>query len=287
MSDRAKGLLFALLAAFFYGLFPIFGKKFVSIFSPLFVALAVTITAGLFLTILALWKKELLKNLLKKNLKWVILLGFFAALGSYSSFVGLSMGTAIAAGFLFQFQTFFVAILAFILLKEKLSSYQILGLIIMLIGAAVFSAPLSSSLNLGNLFFLFSAFVWGLNNVITRSKARELSPFFLAFGRNTFSVLFLLPFAYKYIHENIELVKVVHISYFLLYGAVIAGFLLALYTALRFVKAAEATSFQLLSPLITLSIAYIFLGEQLSAVQLLGGLLVLSGLYLIVIKVKF
>lgn len=283
MSDRTKGFLFALLSALFYGLFPIFGKKFVSIFSPLFVAFTVTIVADFFLTAIAIWRKELFKNLFKKNLKWVILLGFFAALGSYFSFVGLSIGKASAAGFLFQFQTFFVAISAFIFLKERLSSSQIIGVTIMLIGAAVFSFPLNS-FNLGNLFFLLSAFVWGLNNVITRGKVKELSPFFLAFGRNTFSALFLLPIAYKYIQQDIKLINASYVFYFFLYGALIAGFLLALYTALRFIKAAEGTSFQLLSPLITLSIAYFFLGEQLSAVQLSGGLLVLSGLYLMVLR---
>src|SRR5579859_4869930 len=157
MSNRTKGLLFALLAAFFYGLIPIFGKKFVSIFSPLFVALIVTITADIFLTIAVLWRKEISKNLFKKNLKWIIFLGFFAALGSYFSFIGLSLGKASAAGFFFQFQAFFAAILAFALLKEKLSVSQISGLAVMLVGAYFFSIPLT--LNSGNLFFLLAAFV--------------------------------------------------------------------------------------------------------------------------------
>lgn len=282
MSDRTKGLLFALLAATFYGLIPIFGKKFVSIFSPLFVALIVTIVADFYLTALVIWKKELFKNLFKNGARWVILLGFLAALGSYSSFVGLSLGKASAAGFFFQFEAFFAAILAFVLLREKLSSYQTIGLVIMIFGATVFSIPLSSSLNLGNLFFLFAAFVWGLNVVITRSKARELSPFFLAFGRSTFSALFLLPVSYNYIQESMGIIQSVHVLFLLLYGAVIAGFLLSSYTSLRFIKAAETTSFQLISPLITVAIASVLLGESLTVIQLLGGLLVLSGLYLIV-----
>lgn len=280
MADRTKGLLFALSAAFFYGLIPIFGKKFVSVFPPLFVALTVTITADFFLTALALWKKELFKNLFKGSIKWVILLGFLAALGSYFSFVGLSLGKASAAGFFFQFQAFFAAILAFILLKEKLSASQMLGLGIMLVGAYFFSIPLT--LNLGNAFFLLSAFVWGMNSVITRSKARQLSPFFLAFGRNTFSAFFLLPIAYKYVQTNIGLVNSVQTFYFFLYGALLAAFFLSSYTALRFVKAAEATSFQLISPLITVVIAFFFLGERLGMNQLGSGILVLAGLYLIV-----
>lgn len=280
MSDRTKGFLFALLAATFYGLVPILGKKFVLIFSPLFAAIMVTLVADIYLTAIAIARNELFKNIFKKSAKWVILLGFFAALGSYFSFVGLSYGKASAAGFFFQFEAFFAAVWAFVFLKEKLSRYQVMGLGLMLIGAGVFSAPLT--MDLGNLFFLSAAFVWGLNAVITRSKVRELSPFFLAVGRNTFSALFLLPVAYKYIAGNIGLVNSTHVFFFLIYGAVIAGFLLSSYTALKFIKAGEATSFQLMSPLITLVVAFFILGERFALTQLLGGVLVLVGLYLIV-----
>ena len=280
MSDRTKGFLFALLAATFYGMIPILGKKFVTIFSPLFAAVVVTIVADIYLITIAIIRHELFKNIIKKSARWVILLGFFAALGSYFSFVGLTFGKASAAGFFFQFEAFFAAFWAFVFLREKLSRYQIMGLLLMLIGAGVFSSPLT--INLGNLFFLSAAFAWGLNSVITRSKVRELSPFFLAVGRNTFSAIFLFPVAYRYIEPNISLLTPTNAFFFLLYGAVIAGFLLSSYTALKFIKAGEATSFQLISPLITLVVAFIILGERFTPIQLIGGVLVLTGLYLIV-----
>lgn len=279
MSSRTKGFLFALLAAFLYGLVPVLGKKFVSIYPPLFLAFIITITTDIFLTALVLIKKELFKNLFKKTTLWVILLGFFAALGSYFSFVGLTWGSASAAGFFFQFQAFFAAILAFIFLRETLSKYQILGLLIMLMGAYFFSSPFT--LNLGNIFFLSAAFVWGINTVITR-KIRKVSPFFQAFGRNTFSAIFLLPISYKYVFQNIGSVNPSNSPSFMLYGAVLAGFFIASYMSLRLIKAGESTSLQLISPLITLAIAFALLGERLTAMEVLGGALVLSGLYLIV-----
>lgn len=280
MSDRTKGFLFALLAAILYGLVPILGKKFVTIFSPLFAAIVVIIVSDFYLITIAILKGELFKNILKKSARWVIVLGLFASLGSYFSFVGLTYGKASAAGFFFQFEAFFAAVLAFIFLREKLSKHQIIGLMLMLIGAAIFSAPFT--FNLGNLFFLAAALAWGFNSVITRSKVRELSPFFLAVGRNTFSALFLLPLAYKYIAGNIGLVNATNVFFFLIYGAVIAGFLLSSYTALKFIKAGEATSVQFLAPLFTLAVAFVVLSERFTALQLFGGALVLSGLYLIV-----
>lgn len=280
MSDRTKGFLFALLAAFIYGFIPILGKKFVTIFSPLFAAIVVIIVSDLYLITIAILRGELFKNILKKSARWVVVLGLFASLGSYFSFVGLTYGLASAAGFFFQFEAFFAAVLAFIFLREKLARFQIVGLMLMLIGAGIFSAPLTFSL--GNLFFLAAALAWGFNSVITRSKVRELSPFFLAVGRNTFSGLFLSLVAYKYVGSNINLVTPVSGFFFLLYGAAIAGFLLSSYTALKFIKAGEATSVQFLAPFFTLVIAFIVLGERFTLSQLFGGALVLVGLYLIV-----
>lgn len=281
MSDRTKGLTFALLSAILYGFIPILGKKFVTIFSPLFVALLVVVIADFYLAAIALWRKELFKNLFKKDIKWVVLIGFLAALGSILSFVGLSVGKANEAGFFFQFETFFAAILAFFFLKEKLSFRQVAGLIVMFLGAYIFSSAFQASFRLGNLLFLGAAFVWGLNDVIIRKTSKQFSSFFLSFGRNFFSALFLLPLAYKYIPQNIEKINSVQLIYFFLYGAVVAGIILSLYHAFRYIKTAEATSFQLLSPIITLTVAFLVFQETLSKLGLLGGGLILVGLYLI------
>src|SRR3989344_3471977 len=112
MSNRTKGLTFALVSAVLYGLIPILGKKIVVDFPPLFVAFMVTIMAGCFLGIIGFWRKEIFHRLFPKNIIWIVVLGFLAASGSVFSFLGLSIGRANDAGFLFQFGTFFATILA-------------------------------------------------------------------------------------------------------------------------------------------------------------------------------
>lgn len=278
MSDRTKGLMFALFSAFLYGLIPILGKEFVSRFSPLFVALIVTIVADTYFAGIIFLRKEKFSNLFHKEIIWIILVGFLAALGSVFSFSGLSIGNANEAGFFFQFETFFAAILAFLFLKERLSSYQIMGLLVMFAGAYIFFIP--GAFKLGNLFFLATAFVWGTIDTIIRRKNRDFSTFFLAFGRSFFSILFLFPLAYKYIPQNIEKITTTSTYFFLLYGGVVAGILLSKYFALRYLKTAEATAFQIASPIITLIVAFFILGEHLVLIQLVGGSLVLFGLYL-------
>lgn len=280
MSNKKKGLLFALASAALYGLIPILGKKFVADFPPLFVAFTVVLLAGFFIGIIAFWRKEIFHNLSARNVFLVASLGFFAALGSIFAFLGLSVGRASEAGFLFQLEAFFAAILAFSFLKEKLSINQVRGLVLMLIGAYVFSTSLSFSFETGSLFFLGSAFVWAINDIIVKNKIKNLSPFFLAFGRNFFSLFILFPLALKYLPENLQKLTGQDVFYFSLYGLIVAGVILSLYFAFGYIKTAEATSYQLLSPIITAVIASFIFGEHLSGVQLFGGTLILGGLFL-------
>lgn len=286
MSNQNKGFVFALASAALYGLIPILGKKFVADFPALFVAFIVTLLAGFFIGIIAFWRKEIFRNLTLKNIFWVAVLGFFAALGSIFAFLGLTVGRANEAGFLFQLETFFAAILAFSLLKEKLSAIQIRGLVLMFIGAYVFSTSLSFSFEMGNLLFLGSAFVWGINDVIVKSKVRHSSPFFLAFGRNFFSLFILFPLAIQYLPENLQKLTGQDVFYFLLYGLVVSGVILSLYFAFGYIKTAEATSYQLLSPIITAVIAFFVFGEYLSNIEVVGAIFILLGVFLMGRRLK-
>ncbi len=282
MSDQKKGIIFALASAVLYGFIPILGKKFVADFPPLFVAFVVVLSADFLLGVVAFWRKEIFRNLSLKNIFWVVVLGFFAALGSIFSFLGISIGRASEAGFLFQLETFFAAILAYFFLKEKLSHGQVRGLVFMIIGAYIFGTSFSFSFEIGNLFFLGSAFVWGINDIIVKRKVRHSSPLFLAFGRNFFSLFILFPLAIQYLPENLQKLTGQDVFYFLLYGLVVAGIILLLYFAFGYLKTAEALSYQLLSPILTAVLAFFIFNERLSTIQLFGGGVILIGLYLMV-----
>lgn len=284
MSNRTKGLLFAFVSSILYGAIPLLGKAFVSNFHPLFVAFILTSIVGLYFAVITLWRKDLFDNFKHKEIIWVVLLGMFAALGSIFAFFGLSVGNASHAGFFFQFEAFFAAILAFFFLKEKLSKIQIRGLVIMGIGAYVFGTSFSYSFEIENLFFLCSAFLWGANDVIVKNKIKHFSPFFLAFGRSFFSLIILFPISFRYIPENLQKLSIEDSFYFLFYGLIVAGTILLLYIAFRHVKTAEATSYLLFSPIITAVAAFFIFGERLSTIQLIGGAIILGGLFLMTKK---
>ena len=280
MHNRTKGLLFAFISSILYGTIPIIGKTFVHNFHPLFVAFILTLIVDLYFVGITLWRKDLFDNFKRKEIIWVILLGVFAALGSIFAFFGLSVSRASHAGFFFQFEVFFAAILAFFFLKEKLYKNQIKGLVLMGIGAYLFGTSLSYSFETGSLFFLGSAFLWGANDVIVKNKIKHFSPFFLAFGRNFFSLIILFPISVRYIPENLQKLNMQDLFYFLFYGLIVAGTILLLYIAFRHIRTAEATSYLLFSPIITAVGAFLIFGEQLNTIQLIGGAVIIVGLYL-------
>lgn len=286
MSDRSKGILFAIISVFLYSLIPVFGKVAVSEFPPLFVAFAVNLLAGVWLGVVGLARKELSLKLIKKKNTWLIFIGFFAGLGSLFAFTGLSIGRATDAGFFFQFAAFFVPILAFFFLKEKLSKFQIGGLVLMFLGAVIFTTASINIFNKAILLFLGASFSWSINDVIVRGKRNTLSPFVMAFARNVFSSLFLIFFAYSYLITALSRFSFQTIISFLLYGATVAGIILFAYLALKYLKAAEAVSFNVLIPLITSAIAFFTLGESLVLSQVIGGVVILIGLFAIIKKSK-
>lgn len=282
MSDRNKGILLALTGALLYSTIPIFGKIAVTIFSPIFVTFVVPALVALLLFVIVIIKKEIIKNVPKKDALWIVAIGFFAALGSLFSFQGLSLGKASDAGFLLQFELLFSGILAYIFLKEKLSFRQIVGILLMMLGAYVFTFKTTFLLNIANILFLLAAFVWGINTVIVRRQLKNFSPLYIAFGRYFVSSLILFSFATSSFSENIKKITAENAFLFLLYAVVVSGLILLLYHSLRYIKAAEASSFQLLAPILTAIISVFFLGEHIEAVRLMGGGVVILGLFLMI-----
>lgn len=287
MSNRNKGVFLALASAVLSGTIPIFGKITVTIFSPIFVTFVIPAIVAVLLGQIAILKKEVVKNLAKKNALWILVIGFFAALGSLFSFHGLSIGRASDAGFLLQFEVLFASILAFIFLKEKLSLSQIIGLFLMILGGFAITIEKTFSFSTANILFLMTSFVWAINTVIVKRQVKNFSPTFLAYGRYFVSSIILFSFSVSSFGENIKKITLPNAFLLLSYGLVIVGLILLLYNALKYVKTAEAISCQLLSPILTALISFFFLKESLEIGRIVAGGIVLIGLFLMIQKKAF
>ncbi len=177
---------------------------------------------------------------------------------------------------------------------DRMTGRRSLGALLSLLGAAWVvsggtpAALLSLSVNRGNLTMLLAAFLWATYTVLSQRVLRSLSPLYTT----TVTSLMALPLlallgGYELLIRPVgEITPLVVLG--LVYvgvGASVAAFL-CWNAGIGRVGAARGANFLNLVPLFTASMAVPLLGERLGAAQLLGGLLIVSGVALAYLPAK-
>lgn len=222
-----------------------------------------------------------------KDITWLFFLGFIGYyLSSYFDFLGLQY---IKAGLerliLFIYPTM-VLLISFIFLKKKITKAQAIGVAVTYLGVVViFSSELSinheDGLILGSVLIFLSALTYasylvGSGWIIPRFGPRLFTSYammisclavvlhYLIQGNFTF---FELPYQVYWIGLAMAIFATVIPSYLISY-------------AIRNLGANNFSILGSLGPVSTILLAYIFLGEVLTWMQIVGGLVILAGIFL-------
>ncbi len=191
-------------------------------------------------------------------------------------FNGLQMTTAARGAFIHKTMFIYVAVLAALLLKERLGKRILIPATLLLAGNAIFlNLPLG--LGMGDLLILLATLFWAVEVIISKHTLSTLSPSIVAFGRMFFGAVFLLIFltATGSIAEAGSLVG--HWPWVLLTSGFLFLYVITFYTGLQTVKAHVATSILLLgSPITTLLSATLMNGTILPG-HILGTAFLISG----------
>ncbi|MEO0443979.1 MAG: DMT family transporter, partial [Pseudomonadota bacterium] len=179
-------------------------------------------------------------------------------------------------------------IMSTVLLKHKPSRWQLLGIACSFLGVAIivtkgsFYQLLSLTINPGDLMVIGIACVWSLYSVLLRKYPINLKPLallttFIAAGLPWLLVLTVIEWMAV---PNIHVTGADGLLF--LYIAVFPSILAYLFWTygVTTVGPNVAALSTYLMPLFTAAIAIPLLGERLAVSQLLGGLLILAGLYL-------
>lgn len=223
----------------------------------------------------------------KKSWKYVVGMGLFGMTLYFSFFsYSMKMTTATAGAIIHAFTTMMVAIFAALFLKEKLHRFEEIGLFIATIGVLLVTyftktaeADAQNSF-IGNLTMLVAIACWAAYTVISKKIEKED-----ALGVTFFSMLigslFLLPFAiYEYPSFAIREVSTLSWSMVIYSGIVSCALCNFLYHySLRQLTASQVGAFLTLDPLIGILFAVIFLKEEITMIQLIGGAFIFLGLY--------
>ncbi len=221
----------------------------------------------------------------RPNRSWYISAIFLAVMtvaGNISLGVALEeLGPGVASTMM-QLQIFFIAIGAWIFLRERVSVPLALGALLAVGGFVSFALPSSSSASLpgiGLLCGVITALSFSGMMIWTRAVIRDLDPVSLNAGRLWVGVI-----AMSFWPGLIAKVLAMPIDAWLLSIAAaglgpFVGRLCVMYS-LRFISAAETKLWGMLSPIFAFLFVFLLYGQAPSTREIVGGALIVSGVLL-------
>ncbi len=228
----------------------------------------------------------------KTSWVWVAAFGLTFAFGLYG-FLNYAIAIGMPAGLasvVLQVQAFFTILIAYFLLKERPRQAQILGAAIAFVGIGYIALDRFEGISLWPFVFtILAAISWGIANVLTKMAGKIDPVAFIVWG-SAWAVVPL--FALTYFMEGPTLflaflrapdLYTLGLLGFLSYVATIFG--MGAWTWLLTKHSASSVApFTLLVPITGLLSGWLLLGETISGLEIAGGILVVLGLGVSVIR---
>lgn len=298
MMSHHWGYVAAVVSAILFGVSSTLNKIALENVNPTVIAGMIYLVAGIFLFAVhlsPLCKKILAKldssetetKITKRDFKilaLVILCG--STIAPLLLLNGLSQTTAINASLLLNAESLFTVAIAFIFLNERCAKKEYIGILMLLVGVIFVTTngafqKLSLSENLlGNLLIIGACFFWGIDNNLSKFLSRKRD-IVLVTGLKCFvgglallSVSFLLGFSFT--------IPLISIPYILFVGAFSIAFSILFFLfALRKIGSMRTGVIFSLSSLFGAALAFVVLGEVFTLIQLVAGLIMLLGIYVL------
>ncbi len=200
---------------------------------------------------------------------------------------GLSLTFSIHASLLMLTTPILITCFAAFVLKEKLSAYNIAGLLMGIAGATVLIAARENTGNgsnilLGDILVIINAISYTIYFILVKPLMKEYEP--ITVIRTIFSIGFflMLPFCFTEFTE-IPWHAYTFSSYFMLFMIIFCGTFLAYIFnvyGIKILGASTAGTYIYSQPVFAAAIAMIFLGEALSLYKIIAALFIFAGVYL-------
>lgn len=222
------------------------------------------------------------KNLFTKSIFFSFNAAFFS--------IGIQYTTAIMSQILYTLVPVIVLFFAYVLLKEKITMPKIVGLVVSSIGVSflieqsIEKADLFSFGHpLGNFFVLCAVFSWAFYFVFSKQLQKKYSIATITFSNFLTAVVILsltIPFELyvrPLVLKDITIVGIGSLLYVAVFLSAIMIFLMQF--GVKRTNAFSASLFSYMGPLFALFTAIPFLGERLTIGLVVGGVLILTGVF--------
>lgn len=246
--------------------------------------------AALLVTLIAhrgLWRQ---RHLVLRSWKLLLLLAAVGLTAFHSAvYIGLTQTTAINAALMIALGPVFIVPLAWILLHERVTALQGLGVLVSLLGAVVvilrgnLAVLTGLEFNRGDLWLLFASLCWGVYSVYLKRRPAEMNELVLLAAVMLMSTALTTPL---YLWEYLSVggfaatpVSLAAIAYISVFASVLAYIFWN--RGVHMVGPNKAGLFLHLIPVYVALLAALLLGERVRAYHLLGLAFIVVGIVLI------
>ncbi|MGB0896985.1 MAG: DMT family transporter [Flavobacteriaceae bacterium] len=218
---------------------------------------------------------------------------FGVALNMLTFFKGLSYTTPIHASVIMVVVPILVLIMSAIILKEKVTSLKIVGVVLGLSGALILtlygkSAVATDNILLGNFLVFINAVSYSIYIIIIKQLTSKYHPFTFIKWLFLFGLLMVIPFGYSEL-SAVQWGTFLPYTYFSVAFVIVAatfGTYILNPLALRQLKASTVSTFLYLQPVIAGIFAILMGSDTLNATKLSAAALIFIGVYLVSKPVK-
>jgi len=291
MSKRTWALLAATIVSIIYGVsFTVAKDVMPSYVKPYgFILLRVFGATLLFWGVSFLGPKEKIQL---QDFPRVIAASFFGvALNMLTFFKGLSFTSPISAAVIMVTTPIIVLILSAIIMKEKMKSQKIIGILLGLFGTGfliLYGKSVGSATNasLGNLLVFINAASYAFYLIVVKKLMDKYNAFTFVKWIYTFGLLMVLPFSWTE-YQQIEWTSIpTHILCEIGFVVVFTTFITYLFNLLsmRELKPTTVAVFIYLQPLFATIFAISLGKDELTPVKIVSAVLIFVGVYLVTMK---
>jgi len=226
-----------------------------------------------------------------KDWPYFALLGFLGiTFHQWLQSTGLVTSQATTTGWIVASMPIFIAILGWLVLKEKLNWLQALGILLAAVGVLLvvthgnFSALVSGKFGApGDILIMISAPNWAVFTILSRRGLKTYPAalmlfYVMAFGWLFSSVLFVAGRGWESIH-NIATDGWLALGFLGVFCSGVAY--IFWYDALKVLPVAQVGTYLYIEPVVTVIVSFLLLNEKISLTGVLGGVVILLGVWLV------
>ena len=243
---------------------------------------------GLLWILLYAWYKKThnsLKNITIKQYFILFVIGMIEVVGTYYFFKSIhTISNPTIVSFIGNISPVFVITLSYLLLKERFSNLEFLGMLLALAGAFVISYKGNSSFKdmfiNGTQYVVYSSLLAAINSVVVKKNIKKIHPIIFTTSRSFFLLIFSI-MALNYVGESLVISTRAVRNIFI--GSLLGPFLtvIAGYLALQYIPLSKKAIIASTKGIFVLLGSYLYFNQFPPTIALIGGLVTIIGLLLI------